>query len=208
MTFWTKFASKGYFQSKAKKNKHYDWVLDIRISLGTKFQVKLIILTFWTKFAPKGYFQLKTKKSEQHHWILHIQISLGIKFHLRLIILIFLDQICPKRVFLVENEKSEHDHWILHIRISLNIKFHLKLTIQFFGSNLPKKGISCRKGKKWTSPLNSAYLNLSKYQVSPETDKKSEQHHWILHSRIRLGAVFLGAMALLGQSRESWLSLC
>ena len=29
----------------------------------------------------------------------------------------------------------------------------------FFGPYLPKKGITCRKQKKWTPPLNSAYLN-------------------------------------------------
>ena len=44
-------------------------------------------------------------------------------------------------------------------------------------------------------------------RVFPLENKKSEQHHWILHIRIRLGAIFLGAMALLGQSRESWPSM-
>ena len=32
------------------------------MSLGIKFQLKLITLTFWTKFAQKGYFWSKTKK--------------------------------------------------------------------------------------------------------------------------------------------------
>ena len=39
-------------------------------------------------------------------------------------------------------------------------------------------------------------------RVFPVQHKKVEQHHWILDIRIRLGAIFLGAMALLGQSRE------
>ena len=36
--------------------------MDIRISLGTKFQNKLTILIFWTKFARKGYSHSKTEK--------------------------------------------------------------------------------------------------------------------------------------------------
>ena len=37
-------------------------MLHVRVSVGTKFQLKLIILIFWTKFAQKGYFHSKTKK--------------------------------------------------------------------------------------------------------------------------------------------------
>ena len=36
-------------------------------------------------------------------------------------------------------------------------------------------------------------------RVFPVENEKSEQHHWILHIRIRLGAIFLGDMALLSQ---------
>ena len=39
------------------------WMLHIRISLSTNFQLKLTIAIFWTKFAKKGsYFQSKTDK--------------------------------------------------------------------------------------------------------------------------------------------------
>ena len=38
------------------------WILHIRISLGTKFQLKLTNLIFWTKFAQKGCFRSKTEK--------------------------------------------------------------------------------------------------------------------------------------------------
>ena len=34
----------------------------IRISLGTEFQFKQIILIFWNKFDHKGYFQSKASK--------------------------------------------------------------------------------------------------------------------------------------------------
>ena len=58
-----KFASKGYSQSKKwKVNSTHHWILHIQISLGTKFQLKLIILIFSTKFAQNGYFQSKSEK--------------------------------------------------------------------------------------------------------------------------------------------------
>ena len=40
-------------------------ILHIRISLGTKFQLKLIILSFWTNFTQKRYFQLTTEQAVQ-----------------------------------------------------------------------------------------------------------------------------------------------
>ena len=44
---------------------------------------------------------------------------------------------------------------------------------------------------------------ISPKRIFPIKNRKSEHHHWILHSRIRLGAIFLGAMAVLDQTRES-----
>ena len=85
------------------------WILHIRISRTTKFQLKLTIFIFWTKFAQKGYFRSETEKvnstiefctwqfrlldqiyskSIHHHWILDILISLGSKLQLRLTFLI------------------------------------------------------------------------------------------------------------------------
>ena len=44
-------------------------------------------------------------------------------------------------------------------------------------------------------------------RVFPVENEKSELQQWIEHVRIRLGAIFLYAMALLGQSRDSWPSM-
>ena len=135
------------------------------------------------QICPKRAFLIKNEKSEHQNWIAHVRISVGTKFQLKLIILIFLDQICPKRVLLIKNRKSEHHHWILRILISVHTKFQIKLiNLIFLDQICPKR-------------------------LFPLGNKKSEQHHWILHIRIRLGAIFLGAMALLGQSRESWPSM-
>ena len=88
LTFWAKFAQKGYFQSKTERmNIH--WILHVRIRVGTKFQLKMRILIFLDEICPKRVITLQNKKSEQYHWILHIRISLGTKFRLQLVILTF-----------------------------------------------------------------------------------------------------------------------
>ena len=62
LTFWIKFAYKGYFRSRTGKVNITIELCIIRISLGTKFQLKLIILIFWIKFAEKRYFWSKMEK--------------------------------------------------------------------------------------------------------------------------------------------------
>ena len=86
--------------------------------------------------------------------------------------------------------------------------FSLKWQFWFFGTNLPKKGVSTQNQKKWTASLNSAYSNYSSYQISASTDnfgfldqifpktvfpfknRKNEHHHWILHAKISVGTKF------------------
>ena len=53
------------FSSNTGKSEHQHGILHISISLGTKFQLKLIILSFWTKFTQERYFQLKTEQAVQ-----------------------------------------------------------------------------------------------------------------------------------------------
>ena len=52
LNFWTWFALT-LFLVKNRKTENRQWVLHIRTSLGTKFQLKLAILIFLTKFAQK-----------------------------------------------------------------------------------------------------------------------------------------------------------
>ena len=56
--FWKNFPKKGFFRSKMEKG-----IFHNRISLSTKFQLKLTILIFWTKFALNGYLLSQPKKS-------------------------------------------------------------------------------------------------------------------------------------------------
>ena len=96
---------KKVFPVKNRKSEHQHWILHIRISLDTKFQLKLKILIFWTKFAQEGYIWLKTKKGKQHHWILHIRIGLATKFQVKLTILIFWNKFAQKGYFQSKTEK-------------------------------------------------------------------------------------------------------
>ena len=52
---------KRVFPIKNRKSGHHHWILHVRISVGTKFQLKLTILIFWTKFCFQN-FHSKTKK--------------------------------------------------------------------------------------------------------------------------------------------------
>ena len=46
----------------SKKSEYQHWILHIRISSGSTFQLKLTSLIFLAKFAHKWYFRSKTKK--------------------------------------------------------------------------------------------------------------------------------------------------
>ena len=52
------------FVVKNRKCEHHHWILHIRISFGTKFQLKLTISIFRTKFAKKGFSTITHKVSE------------------------------------------------------------------------------------------------------------------------------------------------
>ena len=125
------------------------------LSLKTKFQLELFNFEFLAQIYQKGYFRSKMGKK-----------SIAIAFCIFELLWVpnftlhnfeFWEQICPEGVFSVKNEKTEHLHSILYSRVSLVTKFYSK---QFWilGPNLPKEGIFGRKRKKWTPPLNSAYL--------------------------------------------------
>ena len=110
------------FWSKSQKREHRHWMLHIRISLGTKFQLKLTVLIFWTKFAQKVNIMIEFCIFE----IVYVP-----NFSLNWQVGFFWPNL-PKKCVSGLNRKSEHDHWILHVRISLGTKFQLKLTILIF----------------------------------------------------------------------------
>ena len=70
--------------------------------------------------------------------------------------LIICDWFFQEGYFWSKIEKNELHCSFLHILISL---FYLKQTILNFWTKFAQKGWSYLKKEKWTSPLNSAYLN-------------------------------------------------
>ena len=56
LTFWTKFAQKGYFWSKMKKVNTITEFCTFELDQLSNLAFKLTILTFWTKLAQKGHF--------------------------------------------------------------------------------------------------------------------------------------------------------
>ena len=61
--FWDQICPKRVFQVKNRKSSYHNWILHIRLSLVSKFQLKMTILIFWAKFAQnwfskKSYFCL------------------------------------------------------------------------------------------------------------------------------------------------------
>ena len=57
-----KICAKRAFPVENEIRERHHWTLHIRISRGTKFQLKLIILTCWIKFVQKSISDLKQKK--------------------------------------------------------------------------------------------------------------------------------------------------
>ena len=90
------------------KSEHHR-ILQIWISLGTKFQLKMTVFIIWTKFAQKRYFHSE-KKREHHHWILHTGSIRETRFHLKLTIFNFwtklVQSICCVYIWYIPNHAS------------------------------------------------------------------------------------------------------
>ena len=99
--FLDQICSRKITSDKNRKSEHHHWTLHIQISIGTKFQLKLIILD---QIYQKRVFLVENRKSE--HWILHMRIALGTKFHLRLTILMFWAEFVYRGCFSSKTEKS------------------------------------------------------------------------------------------------------
>ena len=165
--------------------------MHIRIILRTTSQFKLRIF-FWYQNYPKRVFPVKNSKSESHHWILYIWISLDMKFQLKLTILIFWTKFTQKVYFQSKKEKVNITIDFYTFKWLWVLNFSLDWQFWFFGTNLPKKGISgqkfhwilhiwinldiklCSKNQFWILGPN-----LPKKGITVKNGKK-EHHHWIL----------------------------
>ena len=96
---------------KNRKSVHHHWILLIRISLGTKFHLKLFLFNFLKKgVSGREGEKLTLPLNSAYPNYSEYQMSLYTNNFG------FWDKIWQKRVFSVENLKNKHHHWILHIR--------------------------------------------------------------------------------------------
>ena len=108
-----------------RKSEQHHLILQIQISLSTKFQLKLKFLTFWTKFSQKGRFRSKTENVNNAIEFSILELVSVVNFSLNwqfwFFFLFFFDQICPKREFPIENWK------IVLARASMVVTYYIKL---------------------------------------------------------------------------------
>ena len=62
LIYGTNFPKKSISCRKRKKIEHHYWILLVRITLVTKFQLKLTNFDFWKKFSQEGYFLSRREK--------------------------------------------------------------------------------------------------------------------------------------------------
>ena len=114
---------------------------------------------FGKNFSQKRILSVKNKKNEHHHWILCTRTSLSTEFQPKLTILTFWIKFVWKWCFRSKTKKVNTTTELSIFELILEPNFSLNWQFWFFGSNLPKKGISGQKQIKSVSPLNCAYLN-------------------------------------------------
>ena len=76
MNFGTKFFQKRYFRWETEKNEHQHLIMHLRIRLGIKFQLKLIVLMFGPNLLKKGIWVLKLKEKSPWRYLLTYYIKL------------------------------------------------------------------------------------------------------------------------------------
>ena len=148
MIFWTKFAQKGCYQSKIEKSEQRYWILYIRNSSGSKFQLKLTILIFWTKFVQKERFQYKTNKMNTTiEFCAFDRVSLGTKFQFKLKILIFWTKFAQKAEFQSKTEKVNITIEFCILELVYVPNFSLNWHWFFFYQICPKREFPVENGK-------------------------------------------------------------
>ena len=151
------------------------------------------ILIFWTKFPQKVYLYSKTDKANITIEFSVIWIILSTKFQLKLTIMNFWTKFAQKGHFWLKKGRANIAmHWILHIWINLCIKFNLKLTILRFWQNLLKNSIS-NLSLNWTFCFDRICLK----RLFLVENRKSEDHHWILHILVILDTKFRPELSIL-----------
>ena len=137
-----------------QKNEHRYWILYIRISRSTNFQLKLTNAIFWTKFDKKNsYFQSKSDKIDTTIEFCIFEKIFVSNFTTDKKILDF----GTKFVQPSGHETSFGRPMDVYMKSGLYIDVHWTSKGRLIPNG--KKDDYIQKQKKWTSSLHSAYSN-------------------------------------------------
>ena len=159
MTFWTKYAQKGYFWPKTEKvNITVEFCIS-KLVYTSSFTLNWQFLHFGPNLPKKGISDWKRK-----NWTTPLSSAYSNKCRYQISAWTgnfdFLDQIWPRRTFLIEILKSEYQYWILLIQVSLDIKLQLKLTILTFWTKFGQKGYFRSKSEKLNITIEFCVFEL------------------------------------------------
>ena len=148
--------------------KNYSRMYHILIVIGTIFHCKQAILIFFSKFSQKGGFLSQPGAVNiiikfdvfQLVWVWTL-------FDLKQTVKIFWTKFTQKKVFSVKiHTKRTSQANSENLNQSRHQFLPSKSNSATLGPNLPIKGISHPKQRKWRLPPNSGYLNYTRYQLS------------------------------------------
>ena len=138
MSFWTKFAQKGYFRPKKKK---WTSLLNFVSSNYSRYQIlaETDHFDFLDQICSKSIFSVIHKKSEYPHWILDTGISLVTKFHFKQTIFYFGAKVAQKGYFWSKTKQLNITIEFCIFKLVNLSNFSLNTHFWFFRPNLPKK---------------------------------------------------------------------
>ena len=148
--------------------KNYSRMYHILIVIGTIFHCKQAILIFFSKLSQKGGFLSQPGAVNiiikfdvfQLVWVWTL-------FDLKQTVKIFWTKFTQKKVFAVKiHTKRTSQANSENLNQSRHQFLPSKSNSATLGPNLPIKGISHPKQRKWRLPPNSGYLNYTRYQLS------------------------------------------
>ena len=144
---------------KNRKNERHHWIFHTRISLSTKFQLKLTILIFWTKFTQNWYSESQTEKVNTTIKLCIFWLVWVSNFSSNWQFWCFGRNLPPKRHF--QSKMAKVNTTIEFCISKLGTKFQLKLTILIFWTKFFQKGYFWLKSEKVNMTIEFCIFELA-----------------------------------------------
>ena len=132
------------FPVENRTNEHHHEILHIWVILGTKSQLKLIIVSFWTKFTKKKYFQSKTEQAVEGlqafvFYVVNVNLTVVYKHYEDLEDLIILNILKEKLVmfcllysFYLNIMQSFSNSTVQKAMIKFRFRFQFQIHLRFY----------------------------------------------------------------------------